>query len=38
MNDHNVITNKSNLKLKYSITEGTKIRVNEPAKKRLGVT
>ena len=35
MNDHNVITNKSNLKLKYSITEGTKIRVNEPAKKEI---
>ena len=35
MNDHNAITNKSNLKLKYSITEGTKIRNDEPTKKEL---
>ncbi len=35
MNDHNAISNKSNLKLKYSLTEGTKIRVNEPTKKEI---
>ncbi len=35
LNDHNAISNKSNLKLKYSLTEGTKIRTNEPAKKEI---
>ena len=35
MNDHNKITKNSNLKLKYSITEGTKIRVDEPTKKEI---
>ena len=35
MNDHNAISNKSNLKLKYSLTEGTKLRINEPAKKEI---
>ena len=35
INDHNAITNKSNLKFKYSLTEGTKIRINEPAKKEI---
>ena len=35
MNDHNSISNKSNLKLKYSLTEGTKIRINEPTKKEI---
>ncbi len=34
-NDHNKISNNSNFKLKYSITEGTKIRVNEPSKKEI---
>ena len=34
-NDHNVVSNKSNLKLKYSVTKGTKIRINEPAKKEM---
>ncbi len=35
VNDHNKITSKSNLKLKYSLTEGTKVRINEPAKKEI---
>tara|TARA_Y100000589_G_scaffold282901_1_gene280639 strand:+ start:2267 stop:4372 length:2106 start_codon:yes stop_codon:yes gene_type:complete len=35
INDHNVISNKSNLKLKYSLTEGTKVRINETAKKEM---
>ena len=35
INEHNAITNKSNLKLKYSLTEGTKIRINEPTKKEI---
>ncbi len=35
INDHNKISNKSNLKLKYSLTEGTKVRVNEPTKKEI---
>ena len=35
INDHNAISNKSNLKLKYSLTEGTKIRINEPTKKEI---
>ena len=34
-NEHNKISNKSNLQLKYSITEGTKVRNNEPTKKEL---
>ena len=35
MNNHNAITKKSNLKLKYSITEGTKVRINEPPKREM---
>ena len=35
INDHNTISNKSNLKLKYSLTEGTKERLNEPTKKEI---
>ncbi|MEC8099792.1 MAG: LPS assembly protein LptD [Pseudomonadota bacterium] len=35
LNDHNVISDKSNLKLKYSITEGTKVRINETTKKEI---
>ena len=35
MNEHNAISNRSNLKLKYSITEGTKVRINEPTKKEI---
>ena len=35
LNEHNAISNKSNLKLKYSLTEGTKVRINEPAKKEI---
>ena len=35
LNEHNAISNKSNLKLKYSITEGTKVRINEPTKKEI---
>ena len=35
LNNHNTISNKSNLNLKYSLTEGTKIRTNEPAKKEI---
>ena len=35
MNDHNTISNNSNLKLKYSLTEGTKVRINEPTKKEI---
>ena len=35
INDHNKISNKSNLKLKYSLTEGSKVRINEPTKKEI---
>ena len=34
-NEHKKISNDSNLKLKYSATKGTKVRVNEPAKKEF---
>tara|TARA_A100001011_G_scaffold399642_1_gene509309 strand:+ start:2180 stop:4285 length:2106 start_codon:yes stop_codon:yes gene_type:complete len=35
VNEHNKISDKSNLKLKYSLTKGTKVRINEPAKKEV---
>ena len=35
VNDHNKISNKSNFKLKYSLTKGTKVRINKPTKKEI---